>query len=332
MKKMGLFSHPVKKALTSVSVVSAMFFSHFAMSSEAEGKSVILLQPTEECAYCADYLRFFKKDAAEAGLKFETVTSPFDPANQANQVEQAIAKKPDAIILWPVDVNALIPSMRKIKKAGIPLIISDALPAKQSEKYWDIYTGGNSEEIGRESAKAMVQAFEAKGFGKKGDIFVITGTPGAPTSIGRMKGFTEELSELAPDIHILGEQPGNWDQNVSMNAASTLFTRFGDKVKGVYAVEDLMMAGVIVAAVRAGVEPKDLALVGVGCELEGYENIDSGVQYATVLSDAYSDAKYAVDAAVKLFNGEKQDKYTYMPNPIIKKDGLDQCLGALANY
>ena len=107
--------------------------------------------------------------------------------------------------------------MRKIQKAGIPLVISDAMPAKASEKYWDVFTGGNSEEIGRESAKAMVAAFDAKGFGKSGDIFAISGTPGTPTSIGRMKGFKEELSKIAPDIHVVGEQPGNWDQNVSYN-------------------------------------------------------------------------------------------------------------------
>ncbi len=293
----------------------------------AEGKSVILLQPTEECTYCSDYLRFFKQEADSAGLKYQTVTSPFDPANQANQVEQAIAKHPDAIILWPVDANALIPSMRKVQKAGIPLIISDAMPAKQSERFWDVYTGGNSEEIGQESAKAMVAAFKAKGYGDSGKIFVISGTPGTPTSIGRTKGFKETLAKIAPNIEIVGEQPGNWDQNVAMNAASSMFTRFGDQVSGVYAVEDLMMAGVIVAAKRAGIDAQKLALVGVGCEVQGYQNIKQGIQYATVLSDAYSDAKYAVNAAVKLLNGEKQPKYTYLPNPIITQNNLSDCKG-----
>lgn len=164
MKTKLFLKHSLTALATTAALASAATVS---VAQAAEGKSVILLQPTEECTYCADYLRFFKQEATAAGLDFETTTSPFDPANQANQVEQAIAKRPDAIILWPVDANALIPSMRKIQKAGIPLIISDALPAKQSERFWDVYTGGNSEDIGRESAKAMVDAFEAKGYGKK---------------------------------------------------------------------------------------------------------------------------------------------------------------------
>ncbi len=90
------------------------------------------------------------------------------------------------------------------------------------------------------------------------------------------------------------------------------------------------MAGVITAAERSGIDAKKLALVGVGCEVQGYKNIKAGVQYATVLSDAYNDAKYAVDAAVKLLNGEHVDKYTYMPNPIITKDNLGQCRAAQA--
>ncbi len=318
-----------KHQLAALTAAACLASSVAPLSSAyaAEGKSVILLQPTEECTYCSDYLRFFKQEADSAGLKYQTVTSPFDPANQANQVEQAIAKHPDAIILWPVDANALIPSMRKVQKAGIPLIISDAMPAKQSERFWDVYTGGNSEEIGQESAKAMVAAFKAKGYGDSGKIFVISGTPGTPTSIGRTKGFKETLAKIAPNIEIVGEQPGNWDQNVAMNAASSMFTRFGDQVSGVYAVEDLMMAGVIVAAKRAGIDAQKLALVGVGCEVQGYQNIKQGIQYATVLSDAYSDAKYAVNAAVKLLNGEKQPKYSYLPNPIITQNNLSDCKG-----
>lgn len=300
----------------------------FALTAFANEKpSVILLQPTQECTYCSDYLRFFKQQADKAGFSYQVTTSPFDPSNQANQVEQAIAKHPKAIILWPVDANALIPSMRKIQKAGIPLIISDAMPAKQAARFWDYYTGGNSEAIGRESAKAMVEAFKAKGYGTKGDIFAITGTPGTPTTIGRMRGFTQELSKIAPNIKIVAQQAGNWDQNVAMTAASSLFTRFGDKIKGVYSVEDLMMAGVITAAQRTGIDAKKLALVGVGCEVQGYDNIKSGVQYATVLSDAYSDAKFAVEAAQKVLKGEKVQKYTYMPNPIITKNNLNECRG-----
>lgn len=315
------------RLVLSLSLVSGLLSSSIFSAHAAENNKVILLQPTEECTYCADYLHYFRQAADKAGLNYEVVTSPFDPANQATQVEQAIAKHPAAIILWPVDANALILSMRKVKQAKIPLIISDARPSPQSDRFWDIFTGGNSEEIGRQSAQAMVKAFAAKGFGKKGEIFAISGTPGTPTSIGRMKGFTEELNTIAPDIKIVSEQPGNWDQNVAMNAAASLFTRFGDRIQGVYAVEDLMMAGVIVAADRAGIDSTKLALVGVGCEIQGYKNIKSGVQYATVLSDAYTDAQYAVNATVKLLKGEKQEKYQFLPNPIITRGNLNECKG-----
>ncbi|PPC79344.1 LacI family transcriptional regulator [Pokkaliibacter plantistimulans] len=316
-----------KGMLVSTLLISAL---GTATAAEAAGKkSVILLSPTEECAYCADYVKFFRKEAEKKGLDYTITTSPFDPANQANQVEQAIAKHPDAIVLWPVDASALVPSMRKIKKAGIPLVISDATPLAESEKYWDVFTGGNSVDIGKESAKAMVDAFAAKGLGKEGKIFAITGTPGTPTSINRMKGFKEELAAIAPGIEIVGEQPGNWDQSVATNAAATLFTRFGADIKGVYAVEDVMMAGVIVAAQRAAIKPESLALVGVGCEVPGYHNIEAGLQYATVLSDALSDARYAVDATVKLLNGEPQEKYTYIPNPIVTKSNLAVCSEAI---
>ncbi|QND44416.1 substrate-binding domain-containing protein (plasmid) [Rhizobium lusitanum] len=328
---MMLLKFAIRRAMFTVTASAAVAASvaYSGAARAAEGKSVVLLSPTEECTYCADYVRFFRTAAAKKGLKLEITTSPFDPANQANQVEQAIAKKPDAIVLWPVDANALVPSMRKIKQAGIPLVISDAPPNAQSERFWDVFTGGDNVAVGKQSAQAMVGAFKAKGLGTEGDIFAITGTPGTPTSIIRMESFKQELAAIAPGIKIVGEQPGNWDQSVATDAAAALFTKFGPSIKGVYSVEDVMMAGVIVAAQRAGIDPGKLALVGVGCELPGYNNIESGVQYATVLFDARSDALYAVNAVSDLLNGKTQEKYVYFPVPVVTKDNLSVCNAAL---
>ncbi len=68
------------------------------------------------------------KKAAEAhdDLDFELLQAA-DADSQAQQVEQAIAKKPDVLVVLPQDGAALTPVARKAEAAGIPVVNIDRL-------------------------------------------------------------------------------------------------------------------------------------------------------------------------------------------------------------
>ena len=68
MKKKSFWNCTLTAAATMTVLLSSAVIHHPVLA--AETKSVILLQPTEECTYCADYVRFFKKEADAVGLKF----------------------------------------------------------------------------------------------------------------------------------------------------------------------------------------------------------------------------------------------------------------------
>jgi ribose transport system substrate-binding protein len=313
-----------RHAAFAVALVGGLHATTSLSFAAAQGSKVILLTVTEECAYCARHLSAFKEEAAKRGLKLEIKITPFDPALQATQVEQAIAERPDGIVLWPADASALVPSIRKIKMAGIPLIISNSMPDKKFSQFWAGYTGPNDFEGGERAGEAMIKGFEEKGLGKEGSIFVIIGVPGTPPQIQRLDGFKKVLSEQAPGIKIAGVQPGNWDQTQATEAASALFAKFGDSIKGVYAEADNMLAGVITAAQRAGLNPSKLVLVGGNLMIEGIKNINEGTQYASVLQSPVQDGIDAADAIADLLDGKKVEPIKYLPNPIITKANLNQ--------
>ncbi|MDM0071506.1 sugar ABC transporter substrate-binding protein [Variovorax sp. J31P207] len=290
----------------------------------ASGSKVILLGADDVCEYCAVYNDAARKFAKEAGIELEVVTNKFDPAQQASQVDQAIAKKPAAILLWAIDGSALIPSMRKIKAAKIPLLLTDVEPDKKFQDLWVHYSGGDYAGEGRSAAKLMVEAFKAKGLGTSGDIVMITGILGQSQSIDRARGFKEELAKIAPGIKVVGEQPGNWDQGVSTTAAAGLLTKFAGKVKGVYAHEDAMMAGAVVAAERANLNPSTMAMVGVGCEPIGVSLIKSGKMYGTVKQSPIDEARYAIDSAVALLDGKTLEKTRYTPMPAVTSANVEK--------
>jgi ribose transport system substrate-binding protein len=290
----------------------------------ASNPKVILLAADDVCGYCAAYNTTAVQYAKQKGIDLKLVTNKFDPAQQAAQVDQAIAQKPAAILLWAIDGTALLPSMHKIKQAGIPLLLTDVLPDQKYDNLWLQYTGGDHEAEGRTAARLMVDGFKAKGFGNSGAIIELTGFVGQAQVIARDKGFREELAKLAPGIKIVGSQPGNWDQGTAATAAAGLFTKFGKDIKGVYAQEDAMAAGAVVAAERAGLDPSKLSVVGMGCEPIGVGLLKSGKLYGTVLQSPIDEARYAVDSASEMLDGKKLDKVRYVPSPsVTAKDDVD---------
>lgn len=253
-----------------------------------DGSKVILLTVTEECEYCALHQRAFLKTAEAAGISVSVKITNYDAAEQATQVDQAIAEKPDAIVLWPADSSAIIPSLRKIDQAGIPLVITNSEPDQKYAKFWDVFTGPDDLGNGTAAAEAMAAGLKAKG-APEGRIFMIEGVPGTPPQIKRAKGFEEGLAANAPEVKVIGRQNGNWDQTRATEAAAALFTQAAGNVQGVYAQADNMMSGVITAAQRAGLDPASLVLVGSNCSVEGVKAIEAGTQYATVLQSPIDD-------------------------------------------
>jgi ribose transport system substrate-binding protein len=297
--------------------------------AEAKGSKVILLTVSEECEYCALHQKAFKEVATQAGLNLEVKITNFNAAEQASQVDQAIAENPAAIVLWPADASAIVPSLRKIKQAGIPLVITNSKPDEKYAEYWNVFTGPNDIGNGNSAAEAMIQGFAAKNLGDKGKIFIVEGVTGTPPQIQRSQGFEDVLGKKAPGITVAGKQNGNWDQTKATDAAAALFTQVGPEVKGVYAQADNMMSGVIVAAKRAGIDPSKLVLVGSNCSIEGVNQINDGTQYATVLQSPIDDGKYAANAVIDLLNGKKLDKDIYLPHEIVTKANVADCNAAI---
>lgn len=292
----------------------------------ASGKKVAFLTVTEQCDYCARAIREFQRVAQDAGIKVETKTTDYDAAEQADQVNQAVAQRPDAIVYWPADATASIPSLNRIKAAGIPVVVMNSSPGPQHEALWTAFTGPNDEQLGELAAKGMIEGFEAKGEKPEGNIFVVLGQPGSPPAIQRLAGFKKTLAADAPGVKIVGEQPGNWDQTEATKAADGLFTaNAGKNIKGVYAQADNMAAGVVVAAKRRKLDPKDLVIVGGNCQPEGLRNIGSGDQYSSVLQSPVDDGRLAAEAVVNILSGKDQAKETYLPHEVITKENLATC-------
>ena len=132
-----------------------------------------------------------------------------DVAAQANQVDQLINQKVDAIIIVPVQADSLGPQMASAKAANIPVIavntaLSDSGALASSVLPDDVAAG------------AQEMQMMADHIGGKGNIVVLQGPLGQSGELDRTKGIQNVLAKY-PDIKVLAMDTANWKRDEAVN-------------------------------------------------------------------------------------------------------------------
>jgi ribose transport system substrate-binding protein len=240
----------------------------------------------EECPYCSSWQKAVIGELKVLGAKVVlNLDAGGSDATQAAQMQEAIAKKPDGIVIWPYGESAIVPSLIAAKAAGIPVELSNSPSAAAGLKDVVAYTGPQNTEEGQVGAQML-----AKALNDKGDVIVILGAIGTTPEIQRLAGFETELAKIAPSMKVLGTGDGNWEEATSLSATSALLTRYGSKVSGIFAEDDTTAAGAAKAAAAAG-KPK-MPIVGVGGSSAGLIGIQNGTIYGTMIQSPYLDGSF----------------------------------------
>ena len=162
---------------------------------------------------------------------------PKQPDNvdeQKAMVEQVIKDKPDAIIFIPVDDVAMIPSVKQLNEAKIPvMLVSNPLPGS-----FVTYVGADDFEIGYREARYLFEHL-----GGKGKIVVIEGTPAAPTNRERLRGYQRAFGEF-PGIEVLGSAVGNYQTPDAKRGMEKLLAEH-KQIDAVLSANDSMALGVL---------------------------------------------------------------------------------------
>jgi ABC-type sugar transport system substrate-binding protein len=256
-----------------------------------------------------------------------TYTQYFDAATQAQQVGQAIAQNPAAVVSQAADTTTLPPMLQQLKAKHIPVVILNALPPQQGTgSLYAAFYGADPMVYGQQAVQALLAGLKAKNLPASGDILLITGPPGTPPADGKTQGFETALAKDAPGIKIVGTEPGNWDTGQAQTAAAGLFTAHQDAhLIGVYAENDDMAQGVVLAAKQAGVNLSKMVLIGSDCNQNGINNINSGVQYASVLENPIAEGNGAAQEVINILNGKKQTQDQYGPDTVITAKNVSVC-------
>jgi ribose transport system substrate-binding protein len=309
-----------------VALVLALGLSSCASSSgETDGASdgelfIGLLFPiTSGTPYSTAYVEAFKAKAAELGVKVKVYDANLSASTQASQAEELLAQKPDAVILSPVAADSAAPIIAKANALKIPISISNSEVSPELMEKAVLYTGPPNRQQGEVAAELMADAL-----GGEGDVIIVAGPAGLQVCADREGGFREKLAEIAPGITVLDSQPADWDVAKSISVTTSMLTKNGDDVDGVYAMADFMALGAAEALTKAGMDPKEIPIVGTGFSRDGREGIKDGTLYGTVRQSATLDGEYAIEYIVKSLKGESVEKNNYIPAEAITIDNVDE--------
>lgn len=233
---------------------------------------------------------------------------PRQPDNvdeQKAMVEQAIKDKPDAIIFIPVDDVAMIPSVRLLNDARIPVIlVSNPLPGS-----FVTYVGADDFEIGYREARYLFEHL-----GGKGKIVVIEGTPAAPTNRERLRGYQRAFGEF-PGIEVLGSAVGNYQTPDARRGMEKLLGEH-QQIDAVLSANDSMALGVLDALKTAN---RTAIVIGINGILPAIKQIEAGGMLASVDFNMFKIGCTATRAAVRHLKREPLPEKVMLPAEVIDK-------------
>lgn len=229
-----------------------------------------------------------------AGHKFTLVTAGDETAvsTQVTQIEDLIAKKVDAIIVNPMDANAVVPALQKAKDAGIPVVLVDSTIAEGNEELYVTYVGTDNYNAAKIGAEKLTETL-----GGTGKVIIVRGANGNSVGDARVEGFKAGLGE---GIEIVGEQPGDWSNDVAKQVTENML-QANPEVDGLFTASDVMVDGILQAMEDAGRE--GIQIMSFDGSDDGKALVEEGLVLGTMAQFPDEMGKIAVETLIGVLDG-----------------------------
>ncbi|HIR50509.1 MAG TPA: sugar ABC transporter substrate-binding protein [Candidatus Avoscillospira avicola] len=261
-------------------------------------------------AFWIDMMNGGSTAAVDYGADLIYKSSEASVEKQISIIENLITQDVDAIIVDPINKEAIIPVIEKCGKAGIPVVTAGNLIETDynvSTVYNDTYDIG------------VITDIVCHMIDEAGKVACVVGAPGSAVSDARQAGFEEAVAEY-PDVtpFVL---PANWDATIAQQMVTDLLTTDPDLDAVICA--DAIGYQVYQAASAAGKE--DLIITNLAGMSENLQGITDGMYALDLLMGGARIGYWNVATAVKLAEGAEISSVIYLPTQIIaNQDLIDQ--------
>jgi ABC-type sugar transport system substrate-binding protein len=223
-------------------------------------------------------------------------------------IENAIAKRVDAIAVNGSDTKPLLPALQRVIDAGIPLVLFDA-PAESLDAKLAAFIGTDNRAGGEAGGAWLKQQLPAGG--KLGVILCVAGHP---VTTARLDGFK---AGAGAGFKVVATADAQCDPEKGRKAMEDMLSAHPG-LDAVFSTSDSQSIGAVKALQAAKEDP---LFVSFDAQPAVVKDIESGaVVDASVAWSAHEIGADAVKAAVAAARGERVEKQTLVPVTVVSKD------------
>lgn len=309
------------KAFTAIS--ASLLLPSIAL---AEGLKIGFSQVTLQSPF---YVQL--KEGAEAAAKASGNTLVFLDANgdvskQNNDIQDLITQGVNAIIINPVNPDAVVPSLEAAVSAGIPVITVDRSVNGDGVT---AHIGRDNKKMGQLVGEAVLAKLKADGV-DSAKIIEIQGDAGGAVMMDRRDGFHKAFDGSKHTI-----VAGPYAEYIRANAVTAMqdLLQANPDVKVVYAHNDDMALGALQVLQESGRD--DVSVAGVDGLSEALETMSKGDHYiATALNDPKYLGDVTIQVAVQAAAKKDVPKFVDAGTQVVTKDNVSKFphTGLFAEY
>ncbi len=220
---------------------------------------------------------------------------------QISQVEDAITRKVNAIILTACNKEALAPVVNKAMAAGIPVINDDVLVnAKTTTSISE-----NSYNVGRNAAEYIARILNGKG-----KAVMLKGAPGGQLFMDRAQGAHDEFARF-PDMKVVAEQYHQVNIVDGRKVMEDFIQAQGKNINAVWSTNATVAIGAAQALEAAGYKPGQIPIIGIDFHDEALKYMANGWITGLIPCQPVKLARMAVQYAFAAANGQKVPEKIY---------------------
>jgi inositol transport system substrate-binding protein len=248
-----------------------------------------------------------------------------DVAKQLDQINNFIASGVDAIIVNPVDTSATQAMTNAAESAGVPLVYVnrepvnvDALPDNQA------FVASDERESGTLETIEVCDILAAQGT-DPANIYIMMGELSNQAAVQRTADIQDVMDggKCAVTLNVIDKQTANWSRDEAQDLMTNWLST-GQPFDALISNNDEMAIGAIQAMKASGIGMDQVIVGGIDATQDALLAMAAGELDVTVFQDAAGQGGGALDAALKLANGENVDQKVYIPFQLVTPDNMQE--------
>jgi len=224
-----------------------------------------------------------------------------DRDQQIQVVENFMARHVSAIVLAPLDSQALVNPVHNAILAKVPVVVMDS--DLKSDEYvsfvaTDNYKGGQL--AGEQMGKLL---------GGKGNVILLRYAVGSASTEARENGFLDVLKGKYPNIKIISsDQHAGATRESAYQTSQNILNRFGREVNGVFCPCEPPTIAMTKALRDIGLAGGKVKMIGFDAGSQSVLDMKNGDVQALAVQNPMLMGYLGVTTAVKHLRGEKVEK------------------------